>query len=116
MINNLNKNDLYVVNGVVMESQTEKAWLLNLLCDFKGEPTTSQVWVPKSQSTVTGDRLVLKGWLLLKKIEELSPNKLALDIIAYEGVYSSTCSEDLSWAEDDEDDDLDWRDLSDDIH
>lgn len=116
MTDSINKNDIYVVNGVAVESQTSKAWLVSLLCDLKGEPTTSQVWVPKSQTTVTEDRLVLKGWLLLKKIEELSPNALALAVTRYEDSYSSTCSEENRLAEEGEDDEFDWRDLGDDIY
>lgn len=111
----LGNNDLYVVSGVVIKHQTEKAWLLTVWCDLRGEPTTCQVWVPKSHSTVIEEKLVLKGWLLSEKIKELLPSTLALMVSGYEDVFSSSgCSEEEIFADDA--DEVDWRDLSDETY
>ncbi len=73
----LERGAYYIVKNVGLERETAKARLVTLLCSTGDEPTTMQVWVPKSETTLKNGFLLLPSWLLRAKLDDIEPLQLA---------------------------------------
>ncbi len=84
----LEQGAYYIVKNVGLGRETAKAQLITLLCSTGDEPTTMQVWVPKSETTLNDGTLLLPSWLLRAKLDDIEPLQLACAVEKIESGFN----------------------------